>query len=339
MNIICVIIPAYEPNKELIKLVNNLIKLDIKKIILVDDGSSIKFKIIFDKLTNLPEVKLITHEINSGKGVALKSAFKELQLSDCNDVIVTSDSDGQHLAKDILSVANSITSSKSCALGFRKFTGKVPIRSAFGNYIARNIFKIASGSDILDTQTGLRAFSKDLLPMLVDVPGKRYEYETEMLMRLIKDEIPIKEIPIETVYIDENKSSHFNPFVDLLKIYSVFLRYILISALSFLIDISSFHIQIQIGFDVFTATYTSRILSGCINFFLNKNYAFRSKSSNHGKKAFKYVVLVLLISTCSAFLVDFFVADDALGATKVKIMVDISLFFVSFITQRFFVFK
>lgn len=161
-----------------------MIKLDIKKIILVDDGSSIKFKTIFYKLTNLPEVKLITHEINSGKGVALKSAFKELQLSDCNDVIVTSDSDGQHLAKDILSVANSITSSKSCALGFRKFTGKVPIRSAFGNYIARNIFKIASGSDILDTQTGLRAFSKDLLPMLVDIPGKRYEYETEMLMKI-----------------------------------------------------------------------------------------------------------------------------------------------------------
>ena len=73
------------------------------------------------------------------------------------------------------------------------------------------VFKVLCGMEISDTQTGLRAFPVSLLPLLLSVKGDRFEYETNMLLKFRQCGVKIKEVPIETVYIEENATSHFRP--------------------------------------------------------------------------------------------------------------------------------
>ena len=339
MNRICVVIPAYQPSLKLITLVNNLIKKNIQKIIIIDDGSSPKYKKIFSDLENIRHVTLIKHNKNLGKGAALKSAFKNLLFTNSDEVIVTADADGQHLVEDIVSVASAVTLSKMLVIGYRNFDGKIPLRSLVGNYITKKVFNIIHNSNLLDTQTGLRGFSKDLIPWLLEIPGNGYEYETNILSKIIKKNIKINQVPISTIYIDNNSSSHFNPLLDSVKIYLTFLRYFMVSFLSFIIDILIFYILIYIGYGVFFGTYFSRIISGFLNFTFNKKFAFNSCSPNFNKELFLYIVLCIVISSLSASLVDNFSKENLLEITKIKILVDIFLFFFSFLIQRFIVFR
>ena len=102
---------------------------------------------------------------------------------------------------------------------------KVPLRSRFGNAVTRQVFRLATGVPVYDTQTGLRAFTADLIPSLLAVSGDRYEYELNVLMDFAGRGIPIKEIEIETVYLEGNKSSHFDTVRDSYRIYKEIARY------------------------------------------------------------------------------------------------------------------
>ena len=106
--------------------------------------------------------------------------------------------------------------------------GKVqsaPLRSRFGNAVTRQVFRLATGVPVYDTQTGLRAFTADLIPSLLAVSGDRYEYELNVLMDFAGKGIPIREIEIETVYLEGNKSSHFNTVRDSYRIYKEIAKY------------------------------------------------------------------------------------------------------------------
>jgi len=215
-----VLIPAYKPDMKLVELCGKLVSDRNLKIVVVDDGSGAEYKGVFEAL---PEgVKLISYPVNKGKGGALKTGIKEIyeNMPECA-CIVTADADGQHKYEDILRVLEvSEKDANALVMGCRVFTGSnVPFRSRFGNNVTKCMFKLCSGVYVSDTQTGLRAFGREGMKAFMEVEGTRYEYEINMLMRAAKGGMPIKEVPIETVYIDENKSSHFNPVKDAAKIY------------------------------------------------------------------------------------------------------------------------
>ena len=163
--------------------------------------------------------------------------------------IITVDADGQHLIEDSLRVCESWKEHRDqIVTGSRRFTGKVPVRSRIGNSITRGIFRLTTGRRIYDTQTGLRAFSVSRVPEMLSLSGDRYEYEINQLLNSCTKGTGVFEVPINTVYIDENKSSHFNTIRDSIKIYKVilkylaptFLKFLSSSLLSFLIDIIGF---------------------------------------------------------------------------------------------------
>ncbi|AOZ92612.1 hypothetical protein [Paenibacillus crassostreae] len=104
-------------------------------------------------------------------------------------------------------------------LGSRHFTGNVPFRSRLGNSITRMVYSFTTGIKVYDTQTGLRGYSADLLNWLCQIPGERFEYEMNMLLRAQNEGYIIHEIFIDTVYLEHNKSSHFRPLADSFKIY------------------------------------------------------------------------------------------------------------------------
>jgi hypothetical protein len=108
----------------------------------------------------------------------------------------------------------------------RSFAADVPLRSRFGNSLTQWIFRMLMGKDVKDTQTGLRAIPRSMIPALLKMKAPGYDFEMEMLIEAVRSHAPLACVPIETVYIDGNKSSHFRPLADSVRIYIVFVRFL-----------------------------------------------------------------------------------------------------------------
>ena len=333
------LIPAYNPDFTLEKVVSELRKEDIT-VVVVDDGSNINSKEFFNKIKD--QCHLITHEVNKGKGVALKTGIKYIKENFEKYVVVTMDCDGQHKLEDAKRLLEFASKNlDSLVLGSRLFDKDVPLRSKFGNTITKHIYSMVSGVNVKDTQTGLRAFSNELADVLLKIPGERFEYEINVLLELAKQNIPIKELIIETIYINNNKSSNFKAIQDSYKIYKEILKYSLASICSFLIDILSFgllcHLLVNNQYFVQLANVIARIISGTFNFTINRKYVFKNKS-NVKKVALQYLLLALFILILNTTLLSVLVS---LSINKIvaKLITELILFFFSYLVQHCIIFK
>ena len=343
-SMITFLIPSYQPNHTLIDLVHECLSYPVR-VIVVDDGGQEAFKPIFNALPK--EVIVLTHQINQGKGAALKTGFKYIQthFKDEQDVIVTLDGDGQHRVDDALAIAYKARfMESSIVLGVRDFSSpQVPFKSRFGNKLTRFITQFLIGFPISDTQTGLRAFTWDTLDFCLSIEENRYEYEMNKLLKAKKAGIALKEHPIATVYIDNNSASHFNPLTDSFKIYLQIAKFALSSILSAVVDVGLFaliyaFLSEDLLFKVIVATILARMASSVLNYTLNKTVVFQSKSSLQSSLVL-YYILVLLIMLSSALLVYVFDVITPLDPVLIKVVVDGCLFLVSFNIQRRVIFK
>lgn len=342
---VTIIIPSLNPDDKLVELVENLTNSGYKDIIVVNDGSSNEYDKYFESIKE--KVVLLTHSINLGKGRALKTAFNE--YLNCHKSktggVITVDSDGQHKIEDIKKVNKKLLKSKnSLILGARNFNNEnVPFRSKFGNKLTRIIFSFLTGIKVTDTQTGLRGIPPKYIETLMNVQGERFEYEMNMIMFAKNNDINIEEETIETVYIQENKSSHFNPLTDSFKIYLIFFKYILSSLISFIVDIGLYKIFFNLliksltNYVIIIATIGARIISSFVNYKINKNTVFKSSSKN---SIIKYYALCIIQMIISAILVSYvYNLIGKQGEVLIKIIVDIILFFMNFKIQKEWVFK
>ncbi|MEN9470708.1 MAG: GtrA family protein selenocysteine-containing [Pseudomonadota bacterium] len=336
-----ILIPAYQPNENLVKLIKALRQARAKqRIIVVDDGSDADKQIIFSKIQHL-NVELLQHTKNKGKGQALKTGFQYwLATSHPRDLgLVTADADGQHLPQDILHLCDAFMQKPSdLYLGKRTFN-KVPIpwRSRIGNKLTKYILRLFSKTDLEDTQTGLRAIPRKLLPALLSSNATGYEFELEMILIAEENQVLIQEIPIKTVYIDHNNSSHFNPLIDSIKIYFVFIRFAAISLISAVIDFALFFLTYWLKKNIFLAVLLGRILSATFNFKLNQHLAFKSKS-RWLPAAIKYTVLASFLGLIAYSLIKL-IHSFGINVYSSKIIAEIALFILSFTIQRFFIFN
>ncbi|MCR5462352.1 MAG: glycosyltransferase family 2 protein [bacterium] len=237
---IYIVIPSYEPNFRLLDLIDDLNSFfKLAKIIVVNDGT--KELDIFNEVEKKENVTLLTHEVNRGKGAALKTAFTYLKSLNEKMIIATIDSDGQHLAKDIYRCINHYKNiNEGLLLGSRMFEGDVPLKSRIGNNSSRYLIRCCMNRYVYDSQTGLRVFNDELLDFLLKVKGNRFEYEMNMIIDIIKARIPLNEVKISTVYFDNNAKTHFRPIKDFLKICGVILIYHLPYTISLFLYIISF---------------------------------------------------------------------------------------------------
>ncbi len=224
MDDVAILIPALDPDEKLVAFVREIRAL-FGHVVVVDDGSTSGAE-AFAAVRPLADIVLV-HEENRGKGAALRTGFAWiLENLPCVAGVVTADADGQHLPRDVARVADALRSHPGgLVLGARSFSGKVPFRSRFGNWWARMFFRMLTGLSILDTQTGLRGVPRGLLPRMLAIRGDRYEFEMEMLVQSRDFPSPPLQIPIETVYIDENRSSHFHPLRDTFRTQYVVFRW------------------------------------------------------------------------------------------------------------------
>lgn len=342
MKNVFIIIPTLMPEKEVFVPFINKLKKVFGHIIVVDDGSGTKYENIFNAIQK-DNVKVLKHYLNMGKGRAIKTAINYILNNYKNiDSIVTADSDGQHNIKDIKSCAKqSILKQYSYILGVRDFKSKnVPWKSRYGNNITRNVMKLLIGLNISDTQTGLRAMSKSVAEKLLTVSGERYEYETNTLIFCKEQNLKINEVPIETIYLNNNIGSHFNPLKDGLKIYKLFFKYLMSSGSSFLVDIILFSLFCLIFKNhpdkVFISTIFARILSSLYNFMINSKLVFKKMNNN---SLSKYFILVFFQMFVSATIVNLLAHLSHLNVVIIKIVIDLIIFIINFIIQREWIFK
>ncbi|MCR4717976.1 MAG: bifunctional glycosyltransferase family 2/GtrA family protein [Lachnospiraceae bacterium] len=346
------IIPSYEPDERLIELLKRLTNSGYDNIIIVNDGSSEEYSHFFEDAKNNYNCTVIRHFINLGKGRALKTAFNYC-LSKDPDLIgcVTADSDGQHTSSDIASVMEAlIKEPENLILGCRDFSnGNIPKKSYFGNTLTRQVCRFLCGVNVSDTQTGLRGIPKAFMADLLDTAGERFEFETRMLIES-KNNFPITEIPIETIYDSkENHQTHFDPVKDSIRIYKIFggefAKFIVSSLSSSVLDLVLFALFCKIfnslyaGIYITLATVSARVLSATYNYIINYAFVFKSKE-NRSLALFKYASLAIVQMSLSALFVTLLVtAFSNTPEVVIKIIVDTILFFISYYIQREIVFN
>lgn len=335
-----VVIPSYQPSEQIIPFAEELGRV-FEKVIIVDDGSGELYHTVFHEIEKIPHCEVLYHAVNQGKGRALKTAFNHclrIYLGTFSGVI-TVDGDGQHKTEDIVCVSDTMRHNPNAVvLGCRSFKDRaIPLRSRLGNGISKVLYRWMCGVDVSDTQTGLRGLPFVFLRTACSVEGERYEYETNMLIAAEKSGVCFVEVPIQTIYEDGNKGSHFNPIRDSIKIYLVIFKYCLSSMLSVFIDYVVFILLLGTGVSIIEATYFARMCSALINFMINRNVVFEYKG-NFIVQLVKYFLLVFVSGTCSGVLITWVTKRFFVPVMIVKILAESALFFVNYYVQRKFVF-
>lgn len=303
---ISVVLPSLDPDEKLIAVVDGLLEYGFTDIILVNDGSKQEnLHYFLDLAAQHPQINLLHHEVNKGKGAALKNAFRWfLENRPDSFGVVTVDGDNQHHPADTRACCENMLKTGHVTLGCRDFTlSHVPPRSRFGNQTTSAIFKIFVGMTLSDTQTGLRAIPRNAMKQFCEVSGDRFEYETNMLLAMKQNGIPYDEVKIRTVYIEENKSSHFHPIRDSWRIYKLilkhFFRYTASSLASAVVDTGLYALLTALLHSALTdpllttvCTVGARVVSSLLNFFMNQKLVFCSKVST-GKAMLRYYLLAV----------------------------------------------
>ena len=335
-----VLIPAYKPAPSLPDLVRSLLTGDlIRAVVVVDDGSGASFRHLFDELEVTDGVHVLRHVVNLGKGAALRTGlnFAACSFPDATGV-VTADADGQHLMVDVLRVAEELVENPShLVMGARQFGADVPLRSRFGNVLTRYVMRALVGQNLADTQTGLRGIPMDLIPRLMRSTASGYEFEMDMLLICKRERHRIREVPIQTIYIEENRSSHFNPILDSMRIYFLLARFCLTSIATALIDNAVFAVSYFTFPSVLGSLVSGRLLATIFNYLAVRRIVFHSRE-RHFIVLPKYLLLVAVSGAVSYVLITSLVAWLSLPVIAAKLFAEGVLFIANFVIQRDLIF-
>ncbi|MGN0675032.1 MAG: GtrA family protein [Oscillospiraceae bacterium] len=342
----CAIIPSLDPDERIFSIVEKLKNNGFEKIIAVNDGSSSDE--IFVRLRDEYGCTVLTHYINLGKGRGMKTALNYYMNNfsgEC-DGVVFADSDDQHDIDDICACCDCLfRHPDSLVLGVRDFSDpKVPPRSRFGNRTTSRFFRLFCGLNISDTQTGLRAMGNEIIPHFIGLGGERFDYETNMLLETKALNIPIKEVPIKTIYIEDNKQSHFNPIKDSIAIYKMLIGYVSSSLAAAVIDLVLYQLLFVLlgglagNLRIACSTAGARIVSSLFNYTVNSKAVFRS-AENPRRTIVKYYILCILQAAASyGGVYGLSLVFGQEHTLWMKIIVDTVLFLLSFKIQQNWVF-
>lgn len=333
---VAVHIPAYNPDARLVEFVRELRRAEqLDEIIVVDDGSHSACRSIFSSLAAMQGVKVLRHAANLGKGAALKTGFNYVccALRDCVGV-VTADADGQHLAADVLRVADRLQKQPdSLVVGARRFTDNIPLRSKLGNVLTRYVFWGLIGERLADTQSGLRGVPRWFAGQLLCRKYNGYEFELDMLIQCKQRRVSIAEEPITTVYLDGNRSSHFNPFLDSLKIYWVLLRFLAASIATAAVDYFVFVLVYLASANILLSQASARLVAAFVNYALARHLVFHSRGGVV-KTLSKFLVLVGVMGAASYAILQATMLAFGWNVIVAKLASEMILYIANFAIQR-----
>lgn len=310
---------------------------DSSYIVVVDDGSGSDYEAIFQSVKQVPDTSLLTNAVNLGKGAALKHGMNYILVNypACTGV-VTADADGQHSAADILKIAAELKEKPDNVIfGARQFGLDVPLRSRFGNLISRYLYRFFIGLSLSDTQTGLRGIPRSLMTRCLSIRANRYEFETEQLIIIKSAGMPVREIPIQTIYIDDNRTSHFRPLLDSAQIYFVLLRYVGSSLITEAVDLVVFATIMAWSGDLLLSNTVGRLVAIWAQFTLLQKFVFRLRGN---AKMFAAYLGLVVVSGIVSTAMQIQLANLVPFPVAAKIIAEVSVFLFNFLFLRDLVF-
>ena len=301
------LVPIYEPNEKVLPFLKSFQAEDFDVFLVVDDGTREKYQKTFQQIQEQTVFDVLSYPKNRGKGHALKTGFRALLEKNPDlDIVVTADGDGQHTYPDILRVKKvGSQHPKSLTIGCRDFSlPEVPERSRFGNRFSTGFLHLSTGANVSDTQSGLRAIPKALLPLALKVPGNRYDYEMCFLTSCVKL-WGIYEITIKTVYEDNNAVSHFHPMPDSMRIYRPLWIYLLVDLGRYGLSLALFHFAylwllgaVPPHYALLIASAATSALTGGLALLLVNQLVFYSPGKR-GRQVLHYLIMIGLLASLS----------------------------------------
>ncbi|HIS02266.1 MAG TPA: glycosyltransferase [Candidatus Excrementavichristensenella intestinipullorum] len=358
-----VLIPAYKPEKGMLKLLEALPQQGFapERLLVVDDGGGAQYAPLFEAARAMKAV-VLTHEKNRGKGAALKTGIAYV-LERGAAPVVTCDADGQHAPEDIRRVAQAaLENPEALVLGVRD-KKQMPPKSKAGNSLTCFFLGALTGLWIQDTQTGLRALPVQALTQYLNLEGERYEYETAVLIAARRARTPVVQVVIHTLYFDQNAGSHFRPLRDGWLIYRLLLgqmgRYLGSSALAGVVDLGLFVLlrQVvprQIAYlhladgalgralgallpqDIGVPALIARAVSSLLNYFVNKDVVFRRHA---GKRSLLYYYLLVAGVLLCGIQITSGLSRLGMNPVAAKVIADGVMFAASYQVQQRIVFR
>lgn len=340
-HMIAVVLPAYKPDETILEITDRLWTYGCR-IVAVDDGSGEAYRGIFEKISDICTV--LRHEENRGKGAAIKTALAYIQkeMPEC-DTVGIMDCDGQHLPEDMITLLECARENpKTLVLGCRSVGKEMPLKSRLGNRITRGIFYLVTGVPVSDTQTGLRAFTSNIISSLLTIKGERYEYETNVLLVMARIGLPFEEIPIHTIYRDkENSTSHFRAVWDSVRIYKDILKFTASSFSSFVLDYLLFSLLMLVfphhALWILGANVLARIVSAYYNYTMNCSFVFHR--TRQVKTAVQYFMLAAFILCMNNVILEGFTQIAGFSVYPAKLCTECLLFGISWLVQKLFIFR
>ncbi len=335
------VIPAYNPGPRVLDVVESARHL-VDTVVLVDDGCDAENRRYLKRCEDAPNVTLLSHPSNRGKGFALMTGIKRcLHQMRPQDFVLTLDSDGQHNPADIARFRQLLAEGREVhlVLGERLDQQAMPFKSRLGNRFAAAFFRLQTGVAIRDTQTGFRLLSQPFAQSVLGaLGGGLYETEMEMLILAAQSLPRIDSVEIETIYFDGNAATRFRAVADSWRVLARLARYGITGVASFLIDYLLFLLlSYVLSVPYLVANVAARVVSAAANFLGHQTFSFRSPGRT-ATKAIRYLAAVAFSLTLASALLLLTVEGLAMEGFIAKPLVDGLVFFINFTVLSRFVF-
>ncbi len=338
---VAILIPAYKPDARMNAFILQLQKRGFSRIVVVDDGGGAEYAGFFAQ-AQTDGAQVLTHPVNRGKGAALRTGLSAILEGGAMPVI-TADADGQHSPKDVSRMAGVLLENPDTLVLGARDKRMMPFRSRFGNTVTCAVLGLLTGLWVDDTQTGLRGLPKGVLPECAKLDGDRYEYEMNMLIKARQLSLPVVEMKIDTIYIDDNKGSHFSTFRDSFRIYALLFkqigRYVGSSMASAIIE-TALVIPLSLRFPeprmVPLVVGVPRVISATVNYFVNRDMVFKSRA---GKKSLLYFYALVALMLGINMTMVYFLNRLGMATWVAKLLSDFVLFVLSYNVQQRVIFR
>lgn len=194
-----IVIPAFNEERVICDVIEEIKKAGYGNIIVVDDGSADN---TFQKADEIEGVIALRHKLNRGKGAATKTGIEAAKLLGA-DIIVTMDGDGQHDPADIHNLTDPIVKNHcDVVLGSRLHNPDgMPWYKIWQNRIGNVITWYLFGLWVTDSQSGFRAYSRHAAEV-INTRGDRYEYDSEVIREIYTYRLKYLEVPIKVRYTE-----------------------------------------------------------------------------------------------------------------------------------------